>query len=80
MPAGQKGIMIFLVIKTYLKILVVLIVTKKKIVKMALLGPMNIKIFLMTQICSKILVALIKKSNYFFQGFRLYLISARKIL
>ena len=66
-PVGQKSIMIFLVIKTYLKILVVLIVTKKKRVKMALLGQMNITIFLVTQTCSKISVALITKSNYFLE-------------
>ena len=57
--------MIFLAIKTYSKILVVLIVTRKKRLKMALVGQMNIMIFLVIQTCSKILVALITKSKFF---------------
>jgi hypothetical protein len=80
MPVVQMNIIIFLVIPTYLKILVVLTQTKKKKVKMALPGPTSIMIFLVIPTYLKILVVLTTKSNYFFKGFRLYLKLVRIIL
>ena len=59
-----KSIFVFLLIRTYLKILGVLILTKKKKLKTTLPNLTDTILFLVTPIYLKILVDLITKSNF----------------